>query len=83
MDKKNVIQLDSVFEEFDFMNIEYRDDNKERFAITIWMPLEYYEKYNSIQRQSRKKFGKLLKEVIKRSIDKVFSQYGLMTDRSA
>lgn len=39
--------------------------------VTFWLPIEYKEKYDTLQGLSRYKFGKLLKEVFKKTIDKV------------
>jgi hypothetical protein len=40
-------------------------------TLSIWVPLEYKEKFNQIQAQSKNKFGKFLKKIIMKTIDKV------------
>lgn len=42
--------------------------------LTLWLTVEYKEKYDSLQELSKRKFGKFLKEVIKKSIDKVIEE---------
>ena len=43
----------------------------ERMALTIWIPAQSKERFDDLQTKTRKKFGKLLAEVIVKSIDKV------------
>lgn len=39
--------------------------------LTIWIPSGHKAKYDLIQSKSKHKFGKFLREVLKKSIDKV------------
>lgn len=39
--------------------------------LTFWIPTEYKSKYDQIQSRSRRRFGKHLKEILKRAIDKI------------
>lgn len=43
-------------------------------TITVWIPLEYKIKYDALQNKTGRKFGKLLQEVLKKSIDQAESQ---------
>lgn len=49
-------------------SLEKREDCR---PITFWLPVAYKNKFDVIQQKSRRIFGKRLKEVIKKSIDKV------------
>lgn len=69
LDKKNNL-IDSVFKDFE-SNLTDNHDTPSRQAITIWVPDEYKAKYDKLQEITKRKFGKLVKEVVKKSIDKV------------
>lgn len=64
--------IDSIFAELG-VPVPRSDQKAQSKTVTFWIPLEYRDKYDEIQRQSNGKFGKLLKEVIKRSIERVSS----------
>jgi hypothetical protein len=59
-----------IVDEFDFSKMR-ADPRGEVEPITFWVPCEYKAKYDLLQAKSGRKFGKLLKEVVKSSIDKV------------
>lgn len=40
-------------------------------TLTLWVSREYKAKYNLAQARSKKKFGKFLKKVIEKTIDRV------------
>ncbi len=65
--------MDSMLEDlkksFDDVDSSLNDD-----AITIRIPEAYKAKYELLQSRSNLQFGKLLKELIKKSIDKVSGQ---------
>jgi hypothetical protein len=62
--------IDSLIENFDIS--EGKDENRATLnPFTFWLPHAYKIKYDQIQMRSKRKFGKILKEVLKRSIDKV------------
>ena len=41
---------------------------RETCPITFWLPKEHKEKYDMLQKKTRKQFGKALKEVLMHSI---------------
>jgi hypothetical protein len=55
---------------FDLFNSELPNREAE-CCISVWVPKEYKEKYDLIQKQSRWRFSKFLRQIVKRSIDKV------------
>lgn len=62
--------LDSIIDGIDDI---FNQDSPihDRAAITIWVPTEKKEKYESLQGRTRRKFGKKLKEIVIKSIDRV------------
>lgn len=40
-------------------------------TLTLWVSREYKEKYNLVQARSKKKFGKFLKQIVEKTIDRV------------
>lgn len=60
----------SLFSDFDLSDMHDGEPTEYR-TLSIWLPAEYKEKYDLLQERSKNKFGKILKEVIKHSIDKV------------
>lgn len=46
-------------------------DKEERGAITIWVPSSYKQKFDDLQNSSDKNFGKCIREMIIKTIDKV------------
>lgn len=66
--------IDSMFKEFleTFNAPEISEDvPTEWYTMSFYVPLQYKVKFDLIQAKSKKKFGKLLKELIIQSIDKV------------
>ena len=65
--------LDSIFKS----HAEVFTQNTSTFgrgeSITIWMPEGYKQKYDHLQETTRRKFSKLVREVIKSAIDKAES----------
>lgn len=65
--------LDSIFKS----HSEVFNQNPSTFgrgeSITIWMPEGYKQKYDQLQETTRRKFSKLVREVIKTAIDKAES----------
>ena len=61
--------IDSIFAEFGVL-VSKPDRKETSKPMTFWLPTEYKAKYESLQRQSGGQFGRLLKEVLKRSIDR-------------
>lgn len=70
MSEKN-ITLDSVFKSFEGSLNNLNKFSEPRQAITIWVPSEYKTKYDMIQSASKRQFGKLVRELLKKSIDKI------------
>lgn len=69
LEKQNT-NLDSVF---DNLQSDLSDHVviSQRQAITIWLPDEYKIKYDLLQERTKRRFGKLVKELLKKSIDKI------------
>lgn len=67
MDKFSPDQFAEVF----VLSEEKHERTEDREPLTIWITAEYKARYDLLQARSRHKFGKFLKEVIKKSIDKV------------
>lgn len=61
--------LDEVFEQFDLSPANGSDHDNAK-PVTFWIPQEYKSKYAEIQERTNGKLGKILKEVIKKSIDR-------------
>lgn len=63
--------VDSLLNEFDVT--EFADDKKktEFTSLTIWVPVEFRDKYVQIQRSSKRRFGKFLKKLVLEAIDRV------------
>lgn len=60
--------LDSMIDSFGPINAP--DDFVETMPITLWLPKEYRDKFLMLQDKSKRKFGKLAKQVIMKTIDK-------------
>lgn len=69
MQQKTNVSLDSILESFT-IDPTYVDLPKVK-PITIWIPEEQKEKYDHIQALTKRKFARLLREVIVTSIDRV------------
>lgn len=67
-EQKNTI--DSLFENLGNVFSEYKEPAKVE-PITLWIPEEYKAKYDFLQDKTKRRFGKFLKEVLIKSIDKV------------
>lgn len=42
-----------------------------RKAVTIWLPIDYQKKFEQVQSQTKKRFGKKLREFIMQALDQV------------
>lgn len=65
--------IDTIVENFDFAEFTNEHSTGRGGPITVWLPNEHKAKYDELQTSSGRKFGKLLKEVLKRTIDQVHS----------
>lgn len=63
--------LDSILDDFE-INQSGENQKDDSCPITLWIPVKYKERFAELQEKSNKRFGKKLKEVIMRSIDKVY-----------
>lgn len=61
--------IDAIFENLDIFDL--REGAVDMKPITIWVPLKYKIDYDKLQMSTRNKFGKKLKEVIMKSIEKM------------
>jgi diadenosine tetraphosphate (Ap4A) HIT family hydrolase len=63
--------LDSILDDLgtDLFSTDERPETK---PVTMWIPNEYKSKYDELQEQSKKKFGKKLQELVMASIDRVY-----------
>lgn len=43
----------------------------DRKSVTVWIPAEYWKKYDAIQKKSRGKFHKVIRQVMMRAIDSI------------
>jgi CRISPR/Cas system CSM-associated protein Csm2 small subunit len=74
MPNKSDCNADSMLEDFlDTINTELSNEkfHTNHKPMTLWIPKVYKMKFDLIQGRTNRKFGKILKEVIKKSIDKV------------
>jgi len=60
--------IDAILDEFDVGGKS--KERSETRPITIWIPLDLKTRYDELQGRTRGQFGKLLKEIVKRSIEK-------------
>ena len=65
--------IDMIVENFDVSQFVVEHGTGRGGPITVWLPNEHKAKYDELQSTSGRKFGKLLKEVLKRTIDQVHS----------
>jgi hypothetical protein len=65
--------IEDILERFGSLEMSepISEGSVEHTTLTLWVPQKYKEKFDKLQERSRLKFGKLLKEVIKKSIDRV------------
>ena len=61
--------LDDLMTNINFEKI-FEDNSVETDQVNVWVPMAYKERYMKLQRRTKKKFGKLLQEIVMRSIDK-------------
>lgn len=73
MHKKAQETLDSVFENMDSMFTGHEEPIETK-PVTIWLPVDYKNKFDTLQKSTKRKFGKKIKELVIRSIDKVDSK---------
>lgn len=60
--------IDDLLEKFD---LHRESDEKEgALPITLWLPAEVKAKYDLLQMKSKRRFGKLLKEIVIHSIER-------------
>lgn len=62
--------IDSIIDDFKIDERDAKGPEKTE-PVTFWLPVEYKRRYDRLQELSKQKFGKVLKEVIKHSIDRV------------
>jgi hypothetical protein len=67
---QSIDTVDSLLENIDSLFSE-KHGTIELLPITFWLPVDYKEKYDAIQGSTKRKFGKVLKQVLMKSIDKV------------
>lgn len=61
--------LDSILDNLETVT-EKKSPIKEGGPVTIWLPREYKARYDLIQRETGRKFGKTLREMIQVAIDR-------------
>lgn len=66
-------KIDASIEEIlgNFNPEDHKCSREDCRPLSIWVPAEYKKKYDELQESSGRSFGKLLKQVIMKSIDKV------------
>ena len=70
MSDKQTDSLDQIFEAFD-KDIFTPSESSQRQAITIWVPEQYKAKFDSLQDRTNRRFGKLVKAMLMKSIDRI------------
>lgn len=65
------LEFNDLFEQFTAESNDMENTPLDKEAITLWIPVEYKEKFDRLQRKSKRRFSKVLKEVVMRSIDRV------------
>ena len=63
--------IDEILKGFDPAAETDTSFHENHTPLTIWLPMSTKAKYDSLQERSRKRFGKVLKQIIIQSIDKV------------
>jgi predicted DNA-binding protein len=66
--------IDSILDNFHLESSTEMKGKPISVTLTLWVPVEYKAKYDRIQAKSGKRFAKVLKEVIKKSIDRFDDQ---------
>lgn len=62
--------IDSLFQ--NVQNVLKPSDEPERIeCVSFWLPEKYKAKFDLLQSRTNRKAGKLLQEVLKKSIDKI------------
>lgn len=69
MPNKLKATIETIFEDFYPMATK-RGELVDRQAITIWLPTDYKQKFDDLQTQSQKQFGKRLRSVVMSTIDR-------------
>ena len=67
-DKK--IDLDVLFSDVESL-VAKAEQKQSSGGITIWLPLEYKQKYNHLQAITDRKFAHKLKDLLMQALDKV------------
>jgi hypothetical protein len=73
MNNENPVNsIDGLLEEIDLLDLSEPEENavSRGKGVSFWLPDDYKQKYEVIQRRSKGKFHKLLKRVIKQAIDR-------------
>lgn len=70
MEHSAIESIKELLEGFDFSDPGSEQSVPPK-GITFWVPAEYKAKYMAIQEKSGRRFGRVLKEILLRSIDKV------------
>lgn len=60
---------DELLKDVDFSKI-FEHENEDEDQVNFWIPVEYKARYQEIQALSKKKFSKLVKEMIMKCIDR-------------
>jgi len=63
--------LDNIIANFDPTSASEKERVHDGKPLTVWVPLEYKEKFDLIQAKCGRKFSKTLREIIKSAIDRV------------
>lgn len=63
-------EIDSILRDFN-VNLKRSEDNEGSKTLTLLIPKKYKTKYDLLQQLTNKSFGKLLQEIVKKSIDKI------------
>lgn len=65
------IDIQDIMSDFEINEQKSASDLSTGKPMTIWLPKEYKARYDRIQKMSRQRFSKKLREVIQAVIDKV------------
>jgi hypothetical protein len=63
------LSIDEILEKFSFI-CRASDERTDLGAITIWLPVKTKAKYDTLQRQSKRRFSRVIKEIVQKAIDR-------------
>lgn len=63
--------LDSIFDDLD-LSRQVTQDKVIKANLSIWIPVDYKQKYDRIQNRTNREFSARLCELVKQVIDKVY-----------